>query len=58
VGTCCRCCFVSTGETYFAEVVAMANVAVAKALALRAHVPAGKGVILLATALPELFFHV
>jgi hypothetical protein len=56
--TYCRCYFVLTGELYFAEEVAMADVAVARALALRARVPANVGVLLLTAALPELLFPV
>jgi hypothetical protein len=52
--TYCRCCFFLAGEMYFAEEVAMAGVAVAEALALRAHVPVDKDVLLRITALSEL----
>jgi hypothetical protein len=55
-GTYCRCCFVLTGETYFAEEVVVGDVAIAKALTLRAHIPASEGVLLLIAALPELLF--
>jgi hypothetical protein len=40
----------------FAEGVAVADAAVGKALALKAHVPADEGVLLLTTVLPELLF--
>jgi hypothetical protein len=43
---------------YFAEEVAVADVAIMRALAPRAHVPADRGVFLLAAALPELLFPV
>jgi hypothetical protein len=42
----------------FAERVVVADVAAAKALALRALVPADDGVILFAAVLPELFLSV
>jgi hypothetical protein len=45
-----------TGETYFAEEVVVGDVAIAKALTLRAHIPASEGVLLLIAALPELLF--
>jgi hypothetical protein len=54
--TYCRCCFVLSGEMYFAEEVVVADVAVMRALALKAHVPTDEGVLLLATAPPELLF--
>jgi hypothetical protein len=54
--TYCRCYFVFTGEMYFADEVVVADVAVERALALRAHVPADGGVLLLTAALPELLF--
>jgi hypothetical protein len=41
---------------YFAEEVVVADVAVTRALAPRARVPADKCVLLLTTALPELLF--
>jgi hypothetical protein len=40
----------------FAEGVAVADAAVGKALALKAHVPADEGVLLLTAVLPELLF--
>jgi hypothetical protein len=52
----CRCCFVLSGEMYFAEEVVVADVAVTRAIAPRAHVPADGGVLLLTAALPELLF--
>jgi hypothetical protein len=54
--TYCQCFFVLSGEMYFAEEVAMADVAVTRALAPRTRVPADGGVLLLATVLPELLF--
>jgi hypothetical protein len=54
--TYCRCYFVLTGEMYFAGEVVAADVAVVKVLALRAHILAGEGVLLLIAALPELLF--
>jgi hypothetical protein len=41
---------------YFADEVVVSDVAVERALALRAHVPADGGVLLLTAALPELLF--
>jgi hypothetical protein len=41
---------------YFAGEVVAADVAVVKVLALRAHILAGEGVLLLIAALPELLF--
>jgi hypothetical protein len=54
--TYCRCYFVLSGEMYFDEEVSMANVAVMKAHAPRARVPADGGVLLLVVALAELLF--
>jgi hypothetical protein len=45
-----------SGEIYSAEEVAMADAAIMRALALRARILADGGVLLLATALPELLF--
>jgi hypothetical protein len=45
-----------SGEMYFAEEVVVADVAVTRAIAPRAHVPADGGVLLLTAALPELLF--
>jgi hypothetical protein len=55
-GTYCQCCFASTGEAYFAKEVTVVDVAIAKALAVRAHLPTGEGVLLLVATLPELVF--
>jgi hypothetical protein len=52
--TYCRCCFVLFGKMYFAEEVVVADVAVTRALAPRAHVPVDGGALLLIVALPEL----
>jgi hypothetical protein len=54
--TYCRYCFVLSSEMYSAEEVVVADVAVMRALALRARIPADEGVQLLATALPESLF--
>jgi hypothetical protein len=54
--TYCQCCFVLPSEMYATEEVAVADVAVTRAPALRACIPADKGVLLLAAALPELLF--
>jgi hypothetical protein len=54
--TYCRCYFVLSGEMYFAEEVVVANVAIMRALAPRARVPADGCVLLLAVALSELLF--
>jgi hypothetical protein len=56
--TYCRCCFVLSGEMYSAQEVAVADVAVTRALALRAHILADGGVLLLAIALNESHFPV
>jgi hypothetical protein len=53
--TCCRCCFVSTGRMCFVQVVVVGATTVG-APALRAHVPADKGVLSLPIAPPELLF--
>jgi hypothetical protein len=52
-GTYYRCCFVLSGEMYSVGEVA---IAIMKALAPKAHVPADEGVLLLIVALPELLF--
>jgi hypothetical protein len=54
--TYCRCCFVLSSEMYSTKEVVVADVAVTRALALRAHIPADRGVLLLITALSELLF--
>jgi hypothetical protein len=54
--TYCQCCFVLSGEMYSAQEVVVADVAVTRALALRAHILADGGVLLLATALPKSLF--
>jgi hypothetical protein len=58
VDTYFQCCFVLTGGMCFAERVAAADAAAAKALAVRAHVPIDKDVLLLTAVLPELLFPV
>jgi hypothetical protein len=54
--TYCRCCFVLSGEMYVADEVVVADVAVARAPAPRAHILADRGVLLLIAALSELLF--
>jgi hypothetical protein len=51
-----RCCFVTTTHVYFVEEVVVVGIAAAEALALRARVPVGEGVLLRAATLLELLF--
>jgi hypothetical protein len=54
--TYCQCCFVLTGEMYFAKEVASVDVTVVKVLAPRADIPTGEGVLLPVATLPEVLF--
>jgi hypothetical protein len=54
--TYCRCCFVLSSEMYSAQEVDVADVAVTRAPAPRAHIPIDGGVLLLVVALPEFLF--
>jgi hypothetical protein len=51
-----RSYFVSAAEEFFVGEAIVADTAVAEALALRAHVPVGGGILLLTAALLELIF--
>jgi hypothetical protein len=53
-GTYYWCCYVSTADVYFVEDVVVVGIAAVEALALRARVPVGEGVLLLDAALLEL----